>query len=157
MDKATRYPDATPLRHIDSGSVSRALMGMFSHVGFPTTLTSDNGTQFKSEMFQEFLAGLGTQHHLTPPYHAQSNGLVERFNGTLKQILKKLCAECPKDWHLHLPAVLFAYRDAPHAATGFSPFELVMGHRVRGPLTVVKEAMKAFPVSPESQSFSETS
>ena len=147
VDKATRFPDAVALRHIDSGTVSQALLGMFSHVGFPTTLTSDNGTQFTSEMFEEFLKGLGTHHQLTPPYHAQSNGLVERFNGTLKQILKKLCAERPKDWHLHLPAVLFAYRDAPHAATGFSPFELVMGHRVRGPLTAVKEAMIAIPSS----------
>ena len=156
VDKATRYPDAVPLRHIDSRTVSQALLGMFSHVGFPTTLTSDNGTQFTSEMFEEFLKGLGTQHHLTPPYHAQSNGLVERFNGTLKQILKKLCFERPKDWNLHLPAVLFAYRDAPHAATGFSPFELVMGHRVRGPLTVVKEAMLAAPETGEATPDAET-
>ena len=157
VDKATRYPDAVPLRHIDSSTVSQALLGIFSHVGFPTTLTSDNGTQFTSEMFEEFLKGLGTRHQLTPPYHAQSNGLVERFNGTLKQILKKLCFECPKEWHLHLPAVLFAYRDAPHAATGFSPFELVMGHRVRGPLTVVKEAMLAIPASGETPPDTETS
>ena len=94
---------------------------------------------------------------MTPPYHAQSNGLVERFNGTLKQILKKLCFERPKDWHLHLPAVLFAYRDAPHAATGFSPFELVMGHRVRGPLTEVKEAMTAISDPQASPPTTETS
>ena len=157
VDKATRYPDATPLRHIDSATVAQALTGMFSHVGFPTTLTSDNGTQFTSDMFEEFLKGLGTRHQLTPPYHAQSNGLVERFNGTLKQILKKLCLERPKDWHLQLPAVLFAYRDAPHAATGFSPFELVMGHRVRGPLTVVKEAMLTIPESQDTPPDAETS
>ena len=156
VDKATRYPDAVPLRHIDSLAVSQALIGIFAHVGFPTTLTSDNGTQFTSDMFEEFLKSLGTHHQLTPPYHAQSNGLVERFNGTLKQILKKLCVESPKEWHLHLPAVLFAYRDAPHAATGFSPFELVMGHRVRGPLTVVKEAMLTFPPSGEMPPDEET-
>lgn len=143
VDQATRYPDAVPLRHIDSATVSQALLGMFSHFGFPQTLTSDNGAQFTSEMFAEFLGQLGTEHQRTPPYHAQSNGLVERFNGTLKQILRKLCAERPKDWHRQIPAVLFAYRDANHAATGFSPFELVFGHRVRGPLTVVKEALLA--------------
>ena len=139
VDQATRYPDAVALRHIDSKTVAEALLTMFSHIGFPRELTSDNGTQFTSQMFEEFLQLLGTEHRLTPPYHAQSNGLVERFNGTLKNMLRKLTTDRPKDWNKHLPALLFAYRDAPHAATGLSPFELIFGHNVRGPLSLVKE------------------
>ena len=146
VDQATRYPDALPLKRIDSETVAEALMEMFSHVGFPKEITTDNGTQFTSKMFEAFLTLLGTKHHLTPPYHAQSNGLVERFNGTLKTMLRKLTADQPRNWHKHLPALLFAYRDATHAATGFSPFELIFGHSVRGPLSLIKECW----ISPEA-------
>ena len=143
VDQATRYPDALPLKHIDSQTVAQSLLQMFSSVGIPKELTSDNGRQFRSEMFEEFLRALGTNHRLTPVYHAQSNGLVERFNGTLKCMLKKVTQDRPEDWHLYIPSLLFAYRDAPHTATGYSPFELIFGHRVRGPLTVIKECMTA--------------
>ena len=146
VDQATRYPDALPLKRIDSATVAEALMEMFSHVGFPKEITTDNGTQLTSKMFEAFLTLLGTKHHHTPPYHAQSNGLVERFNGTLKTMLRKLTADQPREWHKHLPALLFAYRDAPHAATGFSPFELIFGHSVRGPLSLIKECW----ISPEA-------
>ena len=139
VDQATRYPDALPLRRIDSQTVAEALVKMFSSVGYPKQLTSDNGTQFTSSMFEAFLKLIGTRHLQTPVYHAQSNGLVERFNGTLKNVLRKLTSDRPRDWHRHLPTLLFSYRDAPHSSTGFSPFELVFGHRVRGPLSFLRE------------------
>ena len=61
----------------------------------------------------------------TTPYHPMCNGLVEKFNGTLKLILKRLCTERPKDWDRYIPAVLFSYREVPQSSTGFSPFELL--------------------------------
>ena len=54
-------------------------------------------------------------------------------------VLKKLCAEQPKLWDRYLPAVLFAYREAPQASMGFSPFELLYGRTVRGPLSILRE------------------
>jgi len=139
VDQATRYADAIPLRHIDSETVAQALLEICTRIGFPRTLTSDNGTQFTSATFDAFLRLMGIKHRLTPPYHAQSNGIVERFNGTLKVMLRKLAEEQPRDWDLRIPTLLFAYRDAPQSSTGFSPFELIYGHRVRGPLTILKE------------------
>lgn len=67
------------------------------------------------------------------------NGLVERFNGTLKQMLRRLCAERPKDWDRYLSEALFAYRDTTQESLGFSPFELVYGHTVRGPMRILRE------------------
>lgn len=64
--------------------------------------------------------------------------MLERFHGTLKAMICKTCPE-PKKWDKWLPYLLFAYREAPHSATGFSPFELHFGRDVRGPLAVVKE------------------
>jgi hypothetical protein len=63
------------------------------------------------------------------------------MNGTLKSIIRKLCFELPRDWDKYLTAALFAYREAPQASTGFSPFELLYGRTVRGPMMIMKELM----------------
>ena len=51
----------------------------------------------------------------------------------------KMCQERPKDWDRYLPAILFAYREIPQSSTGFSPFELLYGRTVRGPMQILKE------------------
>ena len=60
------------------------------------------------------------------------NGLVERFNGVLKTMLKQ-----PNMWDTYLPYILFAYREVPQGSTGFFPFELLYGRKVKGPLGLV--------------------
>ena len=82
---------------------------------------------------------LEINHLLTTPYHPMCNGLVENFNGILKQMLRKLCSEQPKTWNKYLDPLLFAYREVPQESTGFSPFELLYGRTVRGPLQLLKE------------------
>ena len=67
------------------------------------------------------------------------NGLVERFNSTLKAMPKKLCAEQPRQWDRFINALLFAYRKVPQESTGFSPFELLYGRTVPGPMHILKE------------------
>ncbi|KAJ1123231.1 hypothetical protein NDU88_001704 [Pleurodeles waltl] len=47
-----------------------------------------------------------------------------------------------------LPCLLFAYREVPQKGVGFSPFELLYGHSVRGPLSIVKEGWEKAPKSP---------
>ena len=75
----------------------------------------------------------------TTPYHPMCNGMVERFNGTLKKTLIRLSEEQPREWDRFLPAALFAYREIPSESTGFSPFELMYGRNVRGPTEVLFE------------------
>ena len=50
-----------------------------------------------------------------------TNGMVERFNGTLKQMLKRVCVDRPRDWDRYINPVLFAYRKVPKESVGF-PF-----------------------------------
>ena len=76
----------------------------------------------------------------TSPYHPETDGLVERFNQTRKSMLRKVAAEEGKDWDLLIPPLLFAYREVPHESTRFSPFELLYGRDVRGPLELLKES-----------------
>ena len=67
------------------------------------------------------------------------NGLVEKFNGTLKKMLKRLCNEKPKQWHRYINALLFAYREVPQDSTHFAPFDLMYGRTVRGSIHILRE------------------
>nr|KAG5702720.1 hypothetical protein BaRGS_013357 [Batillaria attramentaria] len=139
VDYATRYPEAVALPSIEAERVAEALVEIWSRVGVPREVLSDRGSQFVSDMMQQTHALLSIKGKTTTPYHAQCNGLVERFNGTLKSMLRRLCSERPRDWDRYLPALLFAYREVPQESLGFSPFELLYGRTVRGPLTLLKE------------------
>ena len=103
VNRATRYAGATPLRRIDAETVAEALLQTCLYVRFPIYVTTDNSTNFTSRHFRVFTEFMAARHKLTPPYHAQSNGIVERFNGTLKVMLHKLANERPRDWNLCIP------------------------------------------------------
>ena len=139
VDLATRYPDAVPLSSITTEAVAQALFEICSRVGFPEQVTSDNGSQFFSRHFAAFCSLLEMKHIRTSVYHAQSNGACERYNGTLKRCLRRLVADIPRQWDKYVPAALFSFRDTPHDTTGYSPFELIYGHKVRGPVEFLAE------------------
>ena len=139
VDYATRYPEAVPLKNIDNETVPEALLDMYSRLGIPDEVLSDQGIRFASSCMQEVSRLLSINRLSTMPYHPICNRLVERFNGTLKKMLRRLCSEQPRQWHRFINPLLFAYREAPQEATGFSPFELLYGRTVRGPVQILKE------------------
>ena len=142
-DYATRYPEAVPLRTIDAECVAAEIVKIFARVGIPKEILTDQGSNFTSKFLAEVYKLLRIDALRTSPYHPQTDGLVERFNQTLKAMLRKTAKEDGKDWDKWLPYLLFAYREVPQEATGFSPFELVYGREVRGPLDVLKEAWES--------------
>ena len=139
-DFATRYPEAIPVRSMESTVIAEELMTIFSQVGMPRELLSDQGTNFTSELMADLYRLLGIRKLRSSPYHPEGNGLVERFNGTLKSMLQKFAADEPESWDKYIPYLLFAYQEVPQASTGFSPFELLYGHAVRGPLQILRES-----------------
>ncbi|XP_068205363.1 uncharacterized protein [Palaemon carinicauda] len=139
IDMATRYPEAVALRNIDTVSVAEALMEIFCRVGIPKEIISDRGTQFKSDLMSEINKLLCIKAIYTSPYHASCNGMVERMNGTLKNMLKKICIDNPNGWDKYINVALFAYRENPNDSLKFSPFELLYGRNVRGPLHILHE------------------
>ena len=139
VDYATRYPEAVALPSIQTEVVAEALVSMYSRLGIPEEILSDHGTQFMSDLMKEVQRLLSIRAMTSSVYHPQCNGLVEKFNGTLKQMLRKMCAERPRDWDRYIDALLFAYREAPQDSLGFAPFELLYGRSVRGPMSILKE------------------
>ena len=138
-DYAARYPEAIALPSVDAPRVAKELVNLFSHMGVPDEILTDQGTNFMSSLLEEVYYLLHIKRIRTTPYHPQTDGLVERFNGTLKGMLRKFVSRNQKDWDQYLPYLLFAYCEVPQETTGFSPFELLFGRRVRGPLDVLKE------------------
>ena len=94
IDYARRYPEAVALPSIETDSVAEALVEIFSRVGIPDEVLKDCGSQFTAEVMKE----VSRLQLTTTPYHPMCNGLVERFHATLKQMLRRMCAERPKDW-----------------------------------------------------------
>lgn len=139
VDYATRYPEAVALKNSSAEEVAEALLSIFSRVGVPHEILTDQGRQFTGNYLKELMKLLEVKHLVTTPYHPMCNGLVENFNGVLKQMLRRLCNEQPKLWNKFLDPLLFAYREVPHESTGFAPFELLYGRTVRGPLQILKE------------------
>ena len=139
MCVSTRFPEAIPLRSINAKNIVREFVKFFSCFGLPEVIQSDQGSNFTSNMFQKILKGLHVQQQFSSTYHPQSQGCVERFHQTLKNTLRKYCEEMGIDWDEAVPLSLFALRDSVQESTGFSPFELVYGHEVRGPLRMLKE------------------
>ncbi|XP_036066885.1 uncharacterized protein LOC112138883 isoform X2 [Oryzias melastigma] len=139
-DYGTRYPEAFPLRDITAKQIAYALLQLFSRVGIPSEILTDQDTNFLSNTLKQVYRLLGIKSIRTTAYHPQTDGLVERYNRTLKSILRKFISMNAKDWDKWLPYLLFAYREVPQASTGFSPFELLYGRQVRGPLDVLQEA-----------------
>ena len=147
MDFATRYPEAIPLKKIDTRTVAEALCQVFSRLGIPEEMLSDQGSNFMSSVMAAVFDLLKIKHIRTSPYHPQTDGMLEHFHATLKAMLRKTCPEA-KDWDTCY--ICFAYRDVPHSATGFSPFELLYGRHVRGPLTIVREQWTGKSSTPQS-------
>lgn len=140
VDYSTRYPEAILLRTTSSKAVADALIQYFSKIGIPDERVSDQGSNFLSKLMTQLYEQLGITKIKTSIYHPEANGLIERFNKTLKAMLRKFVGERIQIWDRYLPYLLFAYKEVPCESTGYSPFELLYDGTVRGPLAVVKES-----------------
>ena len=139
MCASTRFPEAIPLRNIKTKNIVKALVKFFTFVGLPKPVQSDQGSNFMPGIFQQVMHELGITQYKSSPYHPISQGALERFHQTLKNMIRSYCFDTEKDWDEGIHLLLFAVRESVQESLGFSPFELVFGHTVRGPLKLLKE------------------
>ena len=114
-------------------------MKIFTLVGLPKSVQSDQGSNFMSGSFQQVMHELGIKQYKSSAYHPESQDALERFHQTLKNMIRSYCFDTEKDWDAGIHLLLFAVRESVQESLGFSPFELVVGHTVRGPLKLMKE------------------
>ena len=136
-DHFTRYAQAFPSKTQTALATAKLLWNNFIlHYGFPSKIITDQGRNFKGELIDHLCQLAGVQKLRTSPYHPQTNGQCERFNGTLLNMLGTLTPEQKKDWKSHVPALVHAYNCTRNAATGFSPYFLLFGREPRLPVDV---------------------
>ena len=136
-DHFTRYTQAFPSKTQTALATAKLLWNNFIlHYGFPSKIITDQGRNFECELIDHLCQLAGVQKLRTSPYHPQTNGQCERFNGTLLNMLGTLTPEQKKDWKSHVPALVHAYNCTRNAATGFSPYFLLFGREPRLPVDV---------------------
>ena len=131
QDYFTKWPEAIPLPDQTAPRITAELVKFFSRFGLPDVLHSDQGRNFESTLLRETLEAFGIVKSRTTSYHPQGDGLVERFNRSLLQMLRAF-VEKESDWERYLPLVLYAYRTAVHSSTGVTPFSLMFGRSPSG-------------------------
>ena len=155
IDYCTRYPEAIAIKDITAEAVAEGLWEFWTRLGIPDEVLTDQGSQFTSNLMKEVNEFLLIKHKMTCPFSPQTNGLVEKFNDTLKQMIKRLALEQPDQWDTFIPALLFAYREAPQDSLGFSPFELLYGRTVKGPMQVLRQIWTDEEISGEVKTTAE--
>lgn len=139
-DYFTKWAEAYAVKDHTALTVADKLCTeFFSRFGIPKQLHSDRGREFESELFGLVCEKLGIEKTRTTPYRPQSDGLVERLNRTLIQMLAMYVNDNLNDWDDHLPYILTAYRSTPHVSTGCSPNLLMLGREINLPLDVMVE------------------
>ena len=137
IDHFSRFPEVFILSDTSSKSIIDALTSLFARYGLPEKLLSDNGSNFVSTEFENFLASTMTQHFRTSNFHPQTNGVLERFHGSLKLRLRKLMTFDKLPLHLAIEKVLYDLRSSPHEVTGATPYEKMFGRPMRTKLSQI--------------------
>lgn len=125
IDHFSKWLSVVPLTDKTSNSVVSALKTRVlpSLPAIPNRILTDNGPEFSSVEFDSLLAQFGITHVLTTPYNPTSNGVVERVNRTVLQLLR---SKKTPDWDLVLPEVIISYNNTLHSEIGCSPNELIL-------------------------------
>ena len=88
-DYTTRYPEAIALSSIEATRIATELISVFSRMGVPDEILTDQGPNFMSTQLEQVYQMLQVRRIRITSYHPQTDGLAERFNRTLKSMLRK--------------------------------------------------------------------
>lgn len=150
-DYYTKWTESFPMRNMETTTIADILVKeIVTRFGVPSFLHSDQGSQFESSVFQEICSLLQIEKTRTTPYHPQSDGMVERFNGTLAKMLTAYVDEHHTNWDTFLPYVMMAYRSAIHETTGCTPNRLMLGREVATPIDLMYELPRSDKVTPQN-------
>ena len=131
IDKFTKWPEVEPVRKVTAQSAVKFFRSIVCRFGIPNRIITDNGTQFTSRTFMQYVQDLGAKVCFASVAHPRSNGQAERANAEVLCGLKTRTFDrlhkCGRNWIEELPVVLWSIRTTPNRATGQTPFALVYG------------------------------
>lgn len=140
MDYLTKWPEVFATRDQSAPTIAKLLLEEVKiwH-GVPNQLLSDCGSSFLSHLIDKVCQLMGIRKVNTTVYHTQGDGLAERFNRTLPDMLAKTVKPGGQDWDDHLPYMYipFAYQAMLQASTAESPFFLLYGRDPQLPTDAV--------------------
>ncbi|KAF0706282.1 hypothetical protein AaE_014191 [Aphanomyces astaci] len=134
-DYFTRWVEAIPVPDLKTSTFSRVFIDeVLCRFGVPGRLLYDCGSNFVSELATTMYTTLGINKLASAAYHPQGQGLVERFNHTIIQMLKIYVNDHQTDCDTYLPRLLFAHRTSHHETLGDSPYFCLFGRDLTLPL-----------------------
>lgn len=124
----TRWPIARAVVNANAETAADFIYKeIVCNFGFISNILTDRGTHFNNDLVAALLDLYEIKHKMTSAYHPKTNGLTERFNGTLCKCLAKLAEETQEDWDDLIDVVILSYRLRKHSASGYTPMELLYG------------------------------
>ena len=146
QDHFSKYVVAYVVKDQTARTAAETLrIGYFGLFGAPAYLVSDQGKAFTGHIITHLCELYGVQKLRTLPYHAQTNGQVERMNQTIICMIGKLEEDRKACWSKHLPKLLMAYNATRSAVTGYSPYYLLFGRRPRIPVDYLFPTLRDSP------------
>ncbi len=124
VDYCSGYPEVLLSMDIRSSAIIHWLKEQFARYGCPDEVVMDNGPQFASSEFQQFLSEYGVHVLMTSIYNPSDNGLVERWNKTFKFGVQAFCSS-GKKWEDGIADLLTQHRHMPASAQGPSPAQIL--------------------------------
>ena len=135
-DNYSRYNVSVALKDCTAQSIETAFLNNWIlHFGAPARILTDNGPQYTSTYFNDFLSHHGIKHVYTTTYNPSGDGIAERYNRTLMATLSKT-APSPHLWYKFIAHACFAHNTTVSAATDESPYLLMHGRPPRPLVTI---------------------
>ena len=134
-DHFTRFAQAIPTRNQTARTTAEAFYHHFiTYYGIPTRIHTDQGANFEGKLMKELCNITGMTKSRTTPYHPMGNGVCERFNRSLLDMLGTLQPTLKSNWKAHVGPLVHAYNCTRHESTGQSPYFLMFGREPRLPI-----------------------
>ena len=136
-DYLTRWVETRAIPDAKAPTVAKFILEqIICRHGAPTKFLSDRGRVFQSEIVTELIKIMGSSSSFTTAFHPQTDGLVERFNGTVINMLSLYTSSAQDDWDEYLSHVTFAYNTSRQETTKLSPFELLYNRKAMLPTEI---------------------
>lgn len=129
IDSFSKYGQAYSITSASMIHTIQSIVKYMSHHGLPLSFISDNGTEFKNKVMDDFIKLHKINIHYTTPRHPNSNGTIERFHSTVLEHLRVLNSKMPNSSISELmPYAIWGYNHSIHSTTKHKPIDIINGH-----------------------------